>query len=47
MSDVEKLVEMRDILEPVWMDCCDSGNVRDDIDKVINMLKEWIGELDK
>ena len=47
MSDAEKLEQMRDILNHVWMDCCDSGMVRDEVDKVINMMTEWVEELEK
>jgi len=46
MSDANRLREMKDILDRVWM--YHSGEIaREEIDKVLNTMKEWIGELER
>ena len=40
------LKQMKHLLDQVSMNCCDSGGVRDEIDEVIDMLEEWIKELE-
>tara|TARA_R110002153_G_scaffold249686_1_gene406137 strand:+ start:335 stop:499 length:165 start_codon:yes stop_codon:yes gene_type:complete len=52
MSDADKkhdlstLKQMKHLLDQVSMSCCDSAGVLDEIDEVINMMEEWIKELE-
>ena len=44
--DLSTLKQMKHILDQVSMSCCDSGGVLDDINEVIDMMEEWIKELE-
>tara|TARA_R110000824_G_scaffold198052_1_gene381985 strand:+ start:213 stop:380 length:168 start_codon:yes stop_codon:yes gene_type:complete len=44
--DLSTLKQMRLLLDLVSMNCCDSGGVLDEINEVIDMIKEWIKELE-
>ena len=44
--DLNTLEQMRDILDRVWMECDDPNIVREEIDKVITLITEWVKELE-
>ena len=44
--DLSTLKQMRLLLDLVSMNCCDSGGVLDEINEVIDMVKDWIKELE-
>ena len=44
--DLSTLKQMKHLLDQVSMNCCDSGGVLDEIEEVIDMMEEWIKELE-
>ena len=44
--DLSTLKQMKRLLDQVSMNCCDSGGVLDEIEEVIDMMEEWIKELE-